>query len=166
MKFPSLSSLIQRAGQTLLRFPLAILLAAIATSFAIRMVPVAESSGDELPAPYVNAIVSCYLGMLLSIALTVWAERRGWQLTKTLGLQSVILVLVVVYYFMMPDEFQKKSVIRWLLYALGLHWLIAVIGFLGGEHINSFWQYNKKLFLRILTSLLYTGVLYIGLALA
>ncbi|MDO6432921.1 DUF4153 domain-containing protein [Flavitalea sp. BT771] len=165
MKFPSLSSLTHRAGHTFLRFPLAILLAALATSFAIRMVPVLDSS-DKVRVRCTNAIVSCYLGMLLSIALTVWAERRNWARGKSVMLQSVILVLVVVYFFTMPDELQKKTVIRWVLYALGLHWMIAVIGFLGGEHINSFWQYNKKLFLRILTSVLYTTVLYAGLALA
>jgi len=166
MKFPSLTSLFQRAGHTFLRFPLAILLAALATALAIRMVPLMDSPFDDLRIRCTNAIVSCYLGMLLSIALTVWAERRNWPRGRSVVLQSVILVLVVIYYFMMPDDLQQKTVIRWFLYALGLHWLIAVIGFLGGEHINGFWQYNKKLFLRILTSVLYTGVLYAGLALA
>jgi len=166
MKFPSLSSLFQRAGHTLLRFPLAILLAAVATALSITIVHIDRSSEDVLYIRCSNAIISCYLGMLLSIALTVWAERRNWTRGKSLVLQVVILALVVTYYFLMPDDFQKKTVIRWFLYALGLHLLIAVIGFLGGEHINGFWQYNKKLFLRILTSLLYTTVLYAGLALA
>jgi hypothetical protein len=166
MKFPSLSSLFQRAGQTLLRFPLAILLAVVATAVAIKLAPIMDSSDDARHIRYVNAIISCYLGMLLSIALMVWAERRNWARGKSLVLQTVILALVVIYYFMMPEDLQQKTVIRWFLYALGLHLLIAVIGFLGGEDINSFWQYNKKLFLRILTSLLYTAVLYAGVALA
>jgi hypothetical protein len=166
MKFPSLSSLVQRAAQTLLRFPLAILLAVAGTVVFITMVHLGARSEEVIFTRCSNAVISCYLGMLLSIAMTVWTERRGWRLTKALGLQAAILVLTVVYYSLMPDDFDKKMVIRWFLYALGLHLLIAVIGFLGGEHINSFWQYNKKLFLRILTSLLYTGVLYLGLCLA
>jgi hypothetical protein len=113
-----------------------------------------------------NAVISCYLGMLLSVAVTVWAERRTLGRKISLGIQIGVLALTILYYYLMPDYFQQQTVTRWVLYGLGLHWLIAVIGFTGSPRINSFWQYNKNLFLRILTSLLYTMVLYMGLSLA
>ena len=166
MKFPSLSSLAQNAGKTFTRFPLAILLAITGTILGIALVRYDTYSRDVLFIRCTNGIISCYLGMLLSIAATVWTERKRWRLNGTLGIQAVVLTLTILYYFTMPDFIEEKSVIRWVLYGLGLHWLISVIGFAGTEHINGFWQYNKKLFLRILTSILYTTVLYLGLFLA
>src|SRR5882757_5296459 len=166
MKFPSLSSLWYRAGRTFLRFPLAILLAVTATAISITLVQKELHEDDSLFIRCGNAIISCYLGMLLSISATVWAERRAWKNKAALGLQVIVLMLTVIYYFMMPDHMEEKTVMRWVLYALGLHWLIAVAGFMGSTRINGFWQFNKKLFLRILTSLLYTAVLYLGLCLA
>jgi hypothetical protein len=44
--------------------------------------------------------------------------------------------------------------------------LLAAAPFAGKGEINGFWQFNKALLLRLLTSLLYTLVLYAGLAIA
>ncbi|MBN9382088.1 MAG: DUF4153 domain-containing protein [Chitinophagaceae bacterium] len=167
MKFPSLSSLFSSAGRTFSRFPLAILLASAGTALCIVMVHKNVHEDDAIFVRCFSGVISSYLGMLLSIAVTAWTEQQGWVRRKTLGLQAFVLLLTVLYYFMMPkEEIDQRMVIRWVLFALGLHWLIAVVGFTGKGHINSFWQYNKRLFLRILTSLLYTGVLYLGVSLA
>jgi len=166
MTFPSLSSLFVRAGSSFLRFPLAILLAATGTTISIFLLNSEKHFDDELLTRCGNAIISCYLGMLLSVATAVWVERKAWGRKVSVGVQLGVLALTVLYYFLMPDHFEFKTAIRWTLYALGLHWLIAVIAFAGSHRIEAFWQYNKDLFIRILTSLLYTVVLYAGLALA
>jgi len=166
MKFPSLSSLLVRAGRSFLRFPLTILLALLSTILLIVLVHSEAHEREILFIRCSNAVVSAYLGMLLSIAVTVWCETRQRGRKASFGLQAGVLALTVLYYFLMPDHFEETTVIRWVLYALGIHWLIAVIGFSGSERVNDFWQYNKNLFLRMLTSLLYTVVLYAGLALA
>ncbi len=44
--------------------------------------------------------------------------------------------------------------------------MVSFAPFFSKNNHNGFWQFNKVLFLRILTSALYSGVLYIGLALA
>src|SRR5260221_11667566 len=82
-----------------------------------------------------------------------------------MGLQGAVVVLALIYYFLQPDHYSVQALIRFFLYALGLHWLIACISFSGREN-NGFWIFNKRLFLRLLTSVLYTLVLYLGLTLA
>ncbi|HVU54858.1 MAG TPA: DUF4153 domain-containing protein [Puia sp.] len=166
MKLPSLTSLLNRTVRSFLRFPLAILLAIAGTVISIYLVNSDRRYSDTLLVRCGNAIISCYLGMLLSIAVTVWSERRAWGRKASAGGQLVVMAMVVLYYFFLPDHFETKTAIRCTLYALGLHWLIAVIAFAGSYRIEAFWQYNKDLFIRILTSLLYTVVLYAGLALA
>ena len=103
--------------------------------------------------------------MLLSIALTVLDEKRKFGPGLRAALQAAVMAIAVLYYLSLPDHFAQQAAIRFVLYALGLHWLIACVAFSGREN-NGFWVFNKKLFLRILTSVLYTGVLYLGLALA
>src|SRR5580692_322957 len=88
MRFPSLQSLAGGAWQTFRRFPIAILLAALATGLGIwwthlKSIPQSYSGAGwqrtiiEVPRWYWNAIVSCYLGMLLSVAVSKWVEKRG-----------------------------------------------------------------------------------------
>src|SRR5260221_3200623 len=166
MKFPSIYSVVKGASQTFLRFPLAILLAVIATVFCILLVRVPYVFGwRETHFWYKNVIAAAYLGAMLSIALTVMAEKRKLGRGTRMGLQGAVVVLALIYYFLQPDHYTVQALIRFVLYALGLHWLIAWISFSGREN-NGFWIFNKRLFLRILTSVLYTLVLYLGLTLA
>lgn len=198
MRFPSLQSLAGGAARTFRRFPIALLLAAKATVLGIwwtHLTQAPESYGGPgwhttivvVPQWYWNAIISCYLGMLLSVAATVWVEKRreagggrvidgdaggrrvidgdaGSGRGLAIGLQAGVLVLAALYYWSLPPEAGPKLVIRTVVLALGLHWLIAVIGF-GRVAVNGFWVFNKRLFLRILTTWLYLTVLYVGIAL-
>jgi hypothetical protein len=186
MRFPSLQSLAGGAWRAFLRFPIAILLAIKATGLGIWWIHLSDSYGrryvDLSVAPkappqwYWNAIISCYLGMLLSVAMTKWIEKRrdrdsagrgaaGGDRRLAIGLQIAVLVLAGLYYWSLPPDLNGQMVIRTVVLALGLHWLIAVIGFSARE-VNGFWIFNKRLFLRALTAWLYSAVLYTGVSLA
>jgi hypothetical protein len=181
MRFPSLQSLAGGAWQTFRRFPIAILLTIKATAIGICWTHLEETGRLSMtsyhvnaappPAWYWNAIVSCYLGMLLSVAATKWVEARrgtgaaGDGRRLAVGLQAGVLIFAALYYLSLPPDYSVQMVIRTVVLALGLHWLIAVIGF-GGQEVNGFWLFNKRLFLRMLTTFLYSIVLYVGVALA
>jgi hypothetical protein len=165
MKLPSLDSLVKSAAKTFVRFAPALVLAVAATWYCMRWEHGNYSYGD-VHNRYWNIVQSCYLGMLLSIALTVFAESRRWGKWGNWGLQAGGLLLVLGYYFSLPATVETMSIIRFALFLLGLHLLIAFVPFTRGAGVNGFWQYNKILFLRILASALYTGVLFAGLALA
>src|ERR1700722_18955268 len=192
MRLPSLQSLAGGAWQTFRRFPIAIILAVKAAGLGIWWTHLNETAGlyrryysyGGAGAPgapgawYWNAILSCYLGMLLSVAVTVWVEKRRGRGDMgggaspevrsrkglAIGLQIGVLLLASLYYWSLPAEHSSQMVTRTVVLALGLHWLIAVIGFGRGE-VNGFWNYNKRLLLRILTTWLYSTVLYVGIAL-
>jgi Domain of unknown function (DUF4153) len=190
MRFPSLHSLAGEAWRTFRRFPIAILLAAKATGLgiwwthleynhALKYVDVYARKPESLQW-YWNAIVSCYLGVLLSVAAAKWVEKRragvgtaggldagdvGGGRALAIGPQVVVVLLAGLYYWSLPAEVSAIMVIRTVVLALGLHWLIAVAGF-GRQEVNGFWIFNKRLFLRGLTAYLYSIVLYIGVALA
>jgi hypothetical protein len=161
----SFSSLANSIKDIFKRFPGAIIAAIIGSIFSILL----SHQPYELTESnhwYWNIIMSCYLGMLLLIAITVFAEKKELSITKSLLLQLTGLTIAVAYYFTLPDQFINIVTIRFTLFALGFHCLIAFLPFSADGEMSAFWQYNKILFLRILTAFLYTGVLYIGLSLA
>jgi hypothetical protein len=49
---------------------------------------------------------------------------------------------------------------------LGFHLFVAFLPYLRRNELNGFWQFNRALFLRFLTAMLYSQVLYAGLSIA
>jgi hypothetical protein len=69
-------------------------------------------------------------------------------------------------FFSLPQKVDEMTAMRFTLFAIGLHLLVAFVPFMVRDEMNGLWQFNKYIFIRILTSALYSGVLFIGLALA
>ena len=165
MKFPSVHTLVQSTLATCRRFPLTILFILTACFFSLRMINFDDQIRDA-HYYYYNIIWSAYLGMLLSLIVYIYTERtQSPALKKWFGILGT-LVLVVIFYFSLPDHFSEARLIQFILFMAGLHLMVAFIPFTGKNEVNGFWQYNKSLFLRVLTAGLYSIVLYAGLALA
>lgn len=165
MKLPSISSLAASVTNIFKRFPGAIILAAIGCIFSI-LINRLPYSQKEMHHWYWNMVMSCYLGMLLLITVRIFSEKKELSTIVKLMLQIAGLVIIAVYYFSLPDQFISVATIRFTLFAIGLHCLIAIVPFPINGEMKFFWWYNKTLFLRILAAFLYTIVLYIGLSLA
>ncbi|MCB2230431.1 DUF4153 domain-containing protein [bacterium] len=164
-RFPSYQHVAGSAAATLKRFPLTLLAAVVASAAAVALI---ESDGGE-HASLINRILStAALGIPLFIALTAFAERLFNRYSRRLLFQLGGVVLLMIYYISLPDDpFDLYTdTLRFVLLFAGLHFLVAFVPYIGGAQIQGFWQYNKSLFLRILISALYTGVLYVGLAIA
>jgi len=63
-------------------------------------------------------------------------------------------------------ELDLIYVIRSLILTLAFHLLVSFIPFLMKGELLGFWEYNKQLFVNLLTAGLYSGVLYAGLSIA
>ncbi len=165
MHFPSLNSLVDKTTKTFRRFPFAILAAIGGTCLAIARLHVSYES-EETHHFYWNAIMCSHLAMLFFIAITAIGERRNIKSGSMFVLHAAGIAAALLYYFSLPDHFMVISMVRFALYSLGLHLFIAFAPYTGKGELNGFWQYNKIILLRMLTSVLYSGVLYVGLALA
>jgi hypothetical protein len=157
MRMPTLNSVLGQAIATARRFPFVILSALVAAGFAQAMVST-EGSGPQL-----RALLSAQLGISLLTALALFAERLGkWHLPLSLG----GVLLLVLHHFSMPDPMGQAAVARVIQFNLAAHLLVLVLPYLGRGEDNGFWQMAKSLFLRLFGSLLFTGVLVIGLNVA
>ena len=165
-RFASVFSLAQRAQATFSRFPFVVLSAIGAAVTAIYLAQI-EFEPDVIAALYYPILMTCILGISLFLALRLWGESRGWSRTTQFKVALVGLAALVVYYAVLPFPIKGADVFRYFQLLVGSHLLVAFVPFIGrsaGE--NGFWQYNRVLFLRIALAVLYSAVLYIGLALA
>lgn len=165
MKLPSINSLLQSALQTLKRFPLAILFAIAGSIVLVKIVSLPYDNKESIEYLW-KVVMTCYLGMLLFIAISIYNGRRNLRFKQEVLINLIGLIFITAYYFSLPVTITQIAVLRLILFALALHLLISFIPYLVKNEMNGFWQYNKILFLRFLTSSLYTIVLYLGLILA
>ena len=164
MKFPSLQSLSEKAATTFKRFPFAMASAIVASLCLIRLNETGVT--EPLKEMYMKLAMACYLGLVLFMSAVIFGERLGWMKSRILLVSMVVAALLTGYYFSIADVNGTYTWMRFILYALGSHFLVAVVPYLDRSEPNGFWQYNKTLFLRFLTSALYSSVLYVGISLA
>jgi hypothetical protein len=142
------------------RFPLAMAAAVVAAIFGV----IATEVDDEIP--FVRVMVTAQLALPLFFALAVAAESNQWGRSLRAALNVVGVVALVAYHSTLPNNVAPGVVTRFLQLNVGLHLLAAFLPFARGGSHNGFWQYNRALFLRFLTALLYSAVVFLGLALA
>lgn len=157
MRMPSLNYVLTEAARLVLRFPFVLAAAFFASVCAVGLVNEPESS---LMA---RCLMSAQLGIPLLLALALYAERRGgWKLPLSL----VGTAALVAYFFSLPQVPRNADWARFIQFNLAAHLLAAFLPYLGRREARGFWQFNKALFLRMVGSLLFTGVLVVGLNVA
>ncbi len=168
MPFPSFQYLYAQAKKSFLRFPWVILCGLIASTETVYLIQTRFSYQHVMPT--VSIILCAALGIPLFFSIAVSSEKQAWsQKTKNLA-TLIVFILLIVLYFSFPDKESARNTsqpfIRYALYALSAHLMVSFIPFIGKGQLNGYWQYNKSLFLRLFLSVLYSGVLYLGIALA
>lgn len=154
--------------KAIIRFPIACLMATIATCLGMYMIDL-----NEPPARLINILLCSIVGALCNIAWTVATEAYSIGLSKRwIGRVMITLCLLVGYYLFLPSSyevyntslfrlpFQMASVI------LFLHLLISYIPYLTKGSEEDFWEYNKDVFLNFVEAVFYAGFLFVGLSIA
>ncbi|MBI4947629.1 MAG: DUF4153 domain-containing protein [Bacteroidetes bacterium] len=166
-QFPSLSAVIKGILDTAKRFPLPLLSAIVGSGICIYIIGMKWDVQKDFDYLW-KIVMCCGLGLNLFLSMSLISERRDHGAIQKYTAQIFGLLILTGYYFLLP-EFRKMTITdgtRYALFTTGLHLLVAFSPFIARGEINGFWQFNKTLFLRFLLSALYSGVLYLGLALA
>jgi len=161
MRFPAIGDVVSAALQSARRFPFVLAAAAVATYAAIEL---EKQPGND--QDYTRLLATATLGLPLLFALTLVAERRVRSAAIQWVLPAAGVGALLAFWSAWPHW---SSALQWLRYAqlsVAFHLLVAFLPYMGFDQPNGFWQYNKALFLRILTAALYSAVLYVGLAVA
>jgi hypothetical protein len=161
MRFPAIGDVVSAALRTARRFPFVLAAAAVATYAAIELEKHPGSDQD-----YTRLLATATLGLPLLFALTLVAERRVRSAAIQWLLPAAGVVALLAFWSAWPHWSSALQELRYAQLSVAFHLLVAFLPYLGFDQPNGFWQYNKALFLRILTAALYSAVLYLGLAVA
>ncbi|MFN7312765.1 MAG: DUF4153 domain-containing protein [Bacteroidota bacterium] len=158
MKLPSFDYVIGSAVKTFLRFPITMLFAFLGT---INVILSIENMGDETVR--MKLILCAALGLTSSLALSLWASY--YRLSKVWNVLSnlVLVTLLTLYYFSLGDSIKEIDGIRYFVLNVSLHLLVSFVLFIKNKEVDEFWSFNKNLFIRIITSGIYSVTLIIGL---
>ena len=160
MRFPSLVTLSQRAGEVLRRFPWTLGVGVFTAASAI------AATTHHANNEWARLAMVSALGLPLTVALTLFAEERGWSAPRSAALNACGILLLGLFYVMWPGPDRKHEAIRYFQLNAGLHLLVAFLPFLGRRETTAFWQYNRRLFLSFLRAAVFSAVLYLGLVIA
>lgn len=109
-------------------------------------------------------LILAILGFFLFLAGCIFSERRE----KGKWLSNVVVLLILIgYFYYLPHQmkdFQDIHGIRTFLLAVVSILAIMVAPYIKKNETMGFWQYNKKLFLRLVFTAISTGTLFLGIA--
>lgn len=171
MKLPSLQQLYYGFINVIKRFPVQFIFAIAATFCWCYYINISDYRNyserlEDLKDQLIKTIAILNLALTLVLALDLISERNQYALKKKWLLRLGGLLIGIVLYFSLDPANYSADLYRIFLFAFGFHLLVAFAPFIGQEKLNGFWQFNKALFIRFLTSALYSAVLYAGLAIA
>lgn len=161
MKFSSLKNLRQSVVNVLKRFYAEAILALIGTIAAITYIEF-----DNLSDTAIKTMMTAAVGLVINLSATLFCESHEIKKSQRLILKSIAVLITIIIFFTLNPLLSNKDLIRFFLLALTGHLLVAFAAFTKSVGIQGFWQFNKTLFLHFLTSILYSAVLFIGIAAA
>jgi hypothetical protein len=159
MRLPSLDRVIATAGHAARRFPLVLICAVVAAAAGMLLIDI--PGGDDLLE---RVLYVSTLGLPLFVGLTLLAERRGWSLAPLLLARLGGVLLLAGLFFVRPAWSDPVAFLRYVQLSVGFHLFVAFAPYLGVGELKGFWQYNRTLFLRALTTAVFAVVLFAGLA--
>ena len=168
MKFPSIDELATQAKSAFLRFPFAIIMSALTAIFAIILIE--EGADKSSQIVFVHYMLTTALGIPLFVVIKLLAEKLNFSVANYYIGVAIGFVLLTLVYISFPDQDiavnYSVPYIKYAIYNIAVHLMVAFVPFIKRGEENGFWNYNKALFLRLMEALLYSGVLYLGIALA
>jgi hypothetical protein len=168
MRLPSVTTLVSGAGAALRRFPFAIASGAIAAAGAVWLIEASDAHRADLTAPS-NLLLVGILGISLLTWTQVFAEHRAWGQARRVALALTGVAALTAYALVLPENvFQTyhHHLVTYGLLIIASHFAVAVAPYTGPANLQRFWDFNKSLFLRFLSAILYSGVLFAGLSIA
>jgi len=164
-KLPSLQNVLNAIQKTVFRFPLEVLTAVIGTVFAIILNEIEYNNPNR--AFYEKALMSSSLCLVLFLSVSLFFLSSDKKKILRFAASLLLGSLVVAFVFSFSEKITQTEFQQFFVLNIALHLLVSFAGFLPKKYNQEeFWEFNKQLFLRILTSGLYSVVLYGGLALA
>lgn len=165
LSLPSVSQILTKSAETFLRFPMVIMAGFSMSIAAIWLIEIEPSE----PYQIFNLAFVSGLGISVFYAGDTYGYSLHWSQIKLWVVRTILFLVLCSYGWLLKESLLDGPAEHWfrfVLFVLASHLLVSFAPFIHSSSMDQFWEYNKSLFLRILISGLYSGVLYIGLVIA
>lgn len=167
MKFPTPDLLFTALWNVCKRFPGTMFCSLIGALTCFTLIDLSYDSNSE--GIYARIWMACQLGLPLLTALVAFGESKGWSAARSLGLQGIGLLGVLLCWFWIDPssaDYQRITIPKFTVLLLVGHLAVSVLPFLNARPVSDFWEYNRQIFANIIVGFAFTLILYAGLALA
>lgn len=162
MRFPSFKHIIHNAVKVIVHYPFEFVVSVTGTSAALilthrNLVP----STEEF---LIRFLMTVSLALPSFLAVTIRSRFRKLSTAQRFIEYGAIAVLLALFYFSIDSFIAVKDIIRFLLLNITAHLMVSCAGFIKRGSTNAFWQFNKGIFLQIVTAVIFSVVLFAGLS--
>ncbi|MBP9212729.1 MAG: DUF4153 domain-containing protein, partial [Bacteroidetes bacterium] len=161
-RLPSVEEMFRSAAETYFRFPLTIICTMLFTVSALVLIEGENSWMQRL-------IFAAALGTPLFTALESYAGMNPMTAAKRWGMLSAAVAFLIYFGISFPGTLTgipEIHMIRFAVLTAAFVLAASYLPFVHTDDLSLFWQYNKILFLRIVTTVPFTLILFAGLSIA
>ena len=163
-KFPSLQSVLKSTANTINRFPLETLAALVGTIYSLIIIHSLEQRTEQFN---IKIVICSSLCLVLFLSLSLYFESKKTNTWVQLGTNIFLGCIIIAVVFNLSEEITFIEWLQLFVLSIALHLLVSFAGFIPKKYDQQeFWEFNKQLFIRIITGGIYSSVLYVGLAVA
>ena len=164
MKLPSINYLLNTSKNSFFRFPLTIISALFSVCLFIYLL----ENKFEAHLNITNLLLTSTLGIPLFFCISMLTNKASTKIKLVYFSIGFIFLTLVYFSFPFSDSTNNTSLpyIRYIIFNIIVHLLVSFSPYIKSKSLNGFWNYNKILFLRFCSSVLFSAVLYIGITLA
>ena len=163
-KFPSLQSVLKSTANTINRFPLETLAALVGTIYSLIIIHSLEQRTEQFN---IKIVICSSLCLVLFLSLSLYFESKKTNTWVQLGTNIFLGCIIIAVVFNLSEEITFIEWLQLFVLSIALHLLVSFAGFIPKKYEQEeFWEFNKQLFIRIITGGIYSSVLYVGLAVA
>ena len=149
-KFPSLQSVFNSTKKTIFRFPLEFIATLTGTIYSLLLIDNTNSISEQL---YIKFIISSALCLVLFLSISLYFESKKTKEWIRLLTSFILGGLIIAFVFNLSEKITFIEGLQLFVLSISLHLLVSFAGFLPKTYNQEeFWEFNKQLFIRIITS--------------
>jgi Domain of unknown function (DUF4153) len=164
----NISSFFNQLGISIKRFPLSIICAVTACVLFIIANHLTYAPQTALvKSSLIRLAIESMAGISLFYSFHIYSENKDLDWAKRIGFIILGFCLLGLHFYSIPSDIYNFGINYTLRYAIIIfcfHLIISFSLYNQQQELEAFWQYNEFLFVRFITTLLFTLVLFVGIA--
>ena len=153
-KFPSLQSVLKSTANTINRFPLETLAALVGTIYSLIIIHSLEQRTEQFN---IKIVICSSLCLVLFLSLSLYFESKKTNTWVQLGTNIFLGCIIIAVVFNLSEEITFIEWLQLFVLSIALHLLVSFAGFIPKKYEQEeFWEFNKQLFIRIITGGIYS----------